>query len=63
MDLEAKEMRMVILGLRRLLDDTKNQVATMSDEDDDYTFLTNDAMLLETMISGFEAEYKSKYGN
>ena len=63
MELEAKEMRMVILGLKRLLEDTKNQIAEVSDEDDEYTFLTNDAMLLDTMISSFEEEYKSKYGN
>ena len=45
MELEAKEMRMVILGLKRLLEDTKNQIAHVSDEDDEYTYLTNDAML------------------
>jgi hypothetical protein len=63
MELEAKEMRLVILGLKRLLEDTKNQIKEVSDEDDEYTFLTNDAMLLDTMISSFEEEYKSKYGN
>ena len=62
MELEAKEMRMVILGLKRLLEDTKNQIAHVSDEDDEYTYLTNDAMLLDTMISSFEEEYRSKYG-
>lgn len=63
MELEAKEMRMVILGLKRLLEDTKNQIKEVSDEDDEYAFLTNDAMLLDTMISSFEEEYKLKYGN
>jgi hypothetical protein len=63
MELEAKEMRLVILGLKRLLEDTKNKIKEVSDEDDEYTFLTNDAMLLDTMISSFEEEYKSKYGN
>jgi hypothetical protein len=63
MELEAKEMRMVILGLSRLLEDAKNQLKDLSDEDDDYVFLANDAMLLDTMIASFNEEYKSKYGN
>jgi hypothetical protein len=61
MELEAKEHRLVILGLKRLLQDTVEKMESHSDEDDEYSFLSNDAMLLESMIRGFEEEYRTKF--
>lgn len=62
MELEVKESRMVILGLQLLLKHTKDQMAELDDEDDEYVFLANDAVLLTIMIEGFEEEYESKFG-
>ena len=62
MDLAAKETRMVILGLKKLLEDTTEKMQNFSEEDDEYIFLANDAMLLDTMIHGFEEEYQQQFG-
>jgi hypothetical protein len=62
MELEAKETRMVILGLRKLLEDTRLRMLNLSEDDDEYAFLSNDATLIDSMIAGFEEEYKNKYG-
>jgi hypothetical protein len=62
MELEAKEHRMVILGLKKLLEDTTSKMSELSEEDDDYVYLSNDAMLIDSMIQGFESEYQEKYG-
>jgi len=61
MELEAKEMRMVILGLRKLLEDTQAKIKNLSENDDEYVFLSNDAMLIDTMIAGFKEEHQQKY--
>lgn len=61
MNLEAKEMRMVILGLKSLLKDTENKLNSISEESDDYSYLINDISLIESMILGFSEEYESKY--
>ncbi len=61
MELEAKEHRLVILGLKRLLQDTIEKMESRSDEDDEYVFLSNDAMLIESMIKSFEEEYRAKF--
>ncbi|MGH1470676.1 MAG: hypothetical protein ACRBCS_05745 [Cellvibrionaceae bacterium] len=60
MNLEAKEMRMVILGLKSLLKDTENKLNTISEESDDYSYLINDISLVESMILSFSEEYESK---
>lgn len=62
MELEAKETRMVILGLKKLLNEMKSRLEGLSDEDDEYVFLVNDAALVEIMISRFEDEYQTRYG-
>ena len=62
MELEAKETRMVILGLKKLLNEVQSRPQGLSDEDDEYVFLANDAALLEVMISRFEDEYQIRYG-
>ena len=61
MNLQAKEMRMVILGLKSLLNETENKLNSMPDESDDYSSMVNDAALLESMILGFTEEYDSKF--
>lgn len=61
MELEAKEQRLVILGLKKLLQETIEEMKSHSDEDDEYVFLSNDAMLIESMIKGFEDEYRKKF--
>ena len=62
MELEAKETRFVILGLKKLIDDIKNQLEQISDEDDDYSYLVNDAVLIDAMIKAYEDEYQDKFG-
>lgn len=62
MELEAKEQRLVILGLKKLLQETCDKMKFLSDEEDEYVFLSNDAMLIDTMIKGFEEEYQLKFG-
>ncbi len=61
MELEAKEHRFVILGLKKLLEETVSKMEGLSDEDDERIYLSNDAMLIDTMINGFEEEYKQRY--
>lgn len=61
MELAAKETRIVILGLKKLLEDIQSQLRNLSEEDDEYAFLSNDAALVDIMISGFEEEYRTKY--
>jgi hypothetical protein len=61
MELQAKETRMIILGLKKLLADTQAQFHALSDDDDDYAFLANDATLIDSMIAGFEEEYRQKF--
>ena len=61
MKLEAKEHRFVILGLKKLLEETVEKMHGLHEEDDERIYLSNDAMLLDTMINGFEEEYKEKY--
>jgi len=61
MNLEAKEMRMVILGLKSLLKDTEHKLKTIPEESDDDSNLINDISLIESMILGFSEEYESKY--
>lgn len=61
MNLEAKEHRLVILGLKKLLEDTVEKMNVLSDEDDERVYLSNDAMLIDTMIEGFEEEYKLRF--
>ncbi|MGI1679842.1 MAG: hypothetical protein K6L75_13960 [Cellvibrionaceae bacterium] len=58
MNLEAKEMRMVILGLKSLLKNTENKLNSISEESDDYSYLINDISLIESMILGFSEEYE-----
>jgi len=62
-ELEAKEARMVILGLRLLLKQTIDEMATLDEEDDEHVFLSNDAVLIDSMIGGLEAEYETKFGH
>lgn len=62
MELKAKEARIVILGLKKLLEDIQSQLRDLSEEEDEYAFLSNDAALVDIMISGFEEEYRIKYG-
>lgn len=61
MNLEAKEQRLVILGLKKLLKDTVEKMNALSDEDDEWVNLSNDAMLIDTMINGFEEEYRLRF--
>jgi hypothetical protein len=61
MNLEAKEHRLVILGLKKLLEDTVEKMNDLSDEDDERVHLSNDAMLIDTMIEGFEEEYRLRF--
>lgn len=61
MELEAKEHRLVILGLKKLLEETVKKMNELHEEDDERIYLSNDAMLLDTMIIGFEEEYKRKH--
>lgn len=61
MELEVKEMRLVILGLKKLLQGTLQKMEETSEDDDEHIFLSNDAMLIDTMIKSFEQEYKEKY--
>lgn len=60
MNLEAKETRMVILGLKSLKKDYQEKMATLSDEEDEYVYLANDLVLLESLIGGFESTYAIK---
>ncbi|WP_215395983.1 hypothetical protein [Rheinheimera oceanensis] len=62
MELQAKEQRLVILGLKKLLQETIERMELISDEEDEYVHLSNDAMLIDTMIKGFEEEYQLKFG-
>jgi hypothetical protein len=62
MKLEAKEFRMVILGLKSLLKETESKLKLISEESDEYSELVNDAMLIETMILGLEGDYQVKWG-
>ena len=62
MKLEAKESRMVILGLKSLLKETESKLKLISEESDEYSELVNDAMLIETMILGLEEDYQVKWG-
>ena len=61
MKLEAKETRMVVLALRMMLQDTIIKMQNLSDEEDEHVFLASDAMLLDTMIRGFENEYRERF--
>ena len=61
MELEAKELRMVVLGLKKLLQETTQRMEELSDEEDEYVYLSNDAMLIDTMIQGFQEEYANKF--
>ncbi|BFM09575.1 hypothetical protein [Halioxenophilus aromaticivorans] len=61
MELEAKEHRLVIRGLKKLLEETVDKMNEMHEDDGERVFLSNDAMLIDTMIIGFEEEYKTKY--
>lgn len=63
MELDVKETRMVILGLRLLLKQTMDQMAGLDEEDDERVFLSNDAALLTLMIEGYEVEYEAKFGH
>ena len=60
MELEAKEHRFIILGLKKLLEETIKKMDLLPEEDE-RVYLSNDAMLIDTMIKGFEEEYKHKY--
>ncbi len=60
MNLEAKETRMVILGLKSLKKDYQEKMATLSDDEDEYVYLANDLVLLESLIGGFENTYATK---
>jgi hypothetical protein len=57
MQLQAKEHRLVILGLKKLLENTTNKLNGLSDESDEYMHLSNDAMLIDTMIESLQEEY------
>ncbi len=59
--LEAKEHRLVIRGLKKLLEETVDKMNELHEDDDERVFLTNDATLIDTMIIGFEQDYKDKY--
>lgn len=61
MKLEAKEHRIVILGLKRLLEETVEKMSYLSKEDDERVSLSNDAMLIDLMIKRFEEEYRVKF--
>ena len=61
MELEAKESRMVILGLKSLLRETESKLKSTPEDSDEYSMLVNDAMLVEAMISGFEEDYQLKW--
>ena len=60
MNLEAKETRMVILGLKSLKKDYQEKMATLSDDEDEYVYLANDLVLLESLIGGLENTYATK---
>jgi len=61
-DLEAKEFRMVILALKSLLKETEVKLKSNPEGNDEYSNLVNDAMLIESMIAGFEEDYVEKWG-
>ena len=61
MKLEAKEFRMVMLGLKSLLKETESKLLSTPEESDEYSDLVNDAALIDSMILGFEEDYKEKW--
>jgi hypothetical protein len=61
MDLQVKEMRMVILGLRKLLESTQAELEKLPEGDDEYIFLSNDYVLMDSLIAAFEDEYQIKF--
>ena len=61
MKLEVKEYRIVILGLKKILEETVEKINLLSEEDDERVSLSNDAMLIDLMIKGFEEEYSEKF--
>ncbi|MCE2030133.1 hypothetical protein [Sessilibacter corallicola] len=61
MELQAKEHRLVILGLKKLLEDTTDKLNALSEESDEHMHLSNDAMLIDTMIESFQEEYSQKF--
>ncbi len=61
MELEAKETRIIIQALATLLENTQKQLDNISDDTDEYVHLSNDAMLIDTMILGFKEEYQTKF--
>ncbi len=61
MDFQAKELRLVILGLKKLLDESKVKLKSHDSDSDEFIYEANDAALLELMISSLEEEYLRKY--
>jgi hypothetical protein len=61
MELEAKEHRFVILALKKLLEETIKEMNLVSEDDEEHIHVSNDAMLINTMITGFEEENQNKY--
>lgn len=61
-DLDAKETRMVILSLQLMLKQTLEQLKTLDSEDDEYTFLSNDAAMIDSIIGAFQVDYRERFG-
>lgn len=61
MDFQAKELRLVILGLKKLLAESQRRLAGLGSESDEFAFEANDAALIELMIGRLEEEYRRKH--
>jgi hypothetical protein len=60
-DFQAKELRLVIRGLKKLHDESKVKLAELDSESDEYVHEANDAVLVELMINTLEDEYRRKF--
>lgn len=61
MEFQAKELRFVILGLKKLLDESKQKLEILSEDSDEFVYEANDAALIDQMINTLEEEYQRKY--
>jgi hypothetical protein len=61
-DLDAKETRMVILSLKLMLKQTLEQLESLDSEDDEHTFLSNDAGMIDAIITAYEESYRERFG-
>jgi hypothetical protein len=61
MEFPAKELRLVILGLKKLLAASQQKLAGLGSDSDEFAFEANDAALIELMINRLEEEYHRKH--